>query len=299
MTSIHELEQEVISHIKRIYRRANRLSGGILDVLKETVRGVEQSRAVEAAASLTFYSIFSLFPLLLVAVVVVSNTLESEMIRRQVLEYMIGAFPISKELVAQNIQRLRDLREPVGLLALISLSWSATSAFSILTRSINRAWSNSQGHPFFKRRLVALGIIGLMAGLLLLSLASTTVLSLLPRWNVPVLGRIDLQDTLLWGLLSRLIPWLFSLLIFLGLYRWVPNIRVKWSAAAWAAFIAATAWQIATSGFTLYLGSRLARYELIYGSLWTIVVLMFWIYISSLITLFGAHLCAAIEHYQA
>ena len=295
---MQEFERELVGKIKAVYRWANTLSGGLLGILKDTIRQFDQTRAVEAAASLTFYAMFSLFPLILVVVVTVSHTLENEQVRQQVLQYVVNAFPISRELVSQNLQRMRDLRDPVSLLALLSFSWSATGAFTTLARNINRAWPSAHKHPFFKRRLVALGIIGLMAGLLLLSLISITVLRLLPQWNVPVLGSIDLHETALWTVLSRAIPWLSSFFMFLGLYWWVPNTRVKWSAAGWAALIAATAWQIATAGFTYYLSSGLSRYQLIYGSLWTIVVLMFWIYMSSLITLFGAHLSAAIDQHR-
>ena len=58
---------------------------------------------------------------------------------------------------------------------------------------------------------------------------------------------------------------------------------------------AAAGWEIITLGFTWYLGSGLVQYELVYGSLGTIVGLMFWIYLGSLITLFGAHLTATLS----
>jgi membrane protein len=83
--------------------------------------------------------------------------------------------------------------------------------------------------------------------------------------------------------------------MFLSLYRWVPNTKVGWSGPLVGAFLAAFAWEVAASVFAWYLGSGLVQYELIYGSLGTVVALMLWIYIGSLITLFGAHLGAAVE----
>jgi membrane protein len=53
-------------------------------------------------------------------------------------------------------------------------------------------------------------------------------------------------------------------------------------------------WRLASRGFSWYIHSGFSRYEFVYGSLNTIVVLLLWIYIISMITLFGAHLCAAI-----
>ena len=82
--------------------------------------------------------------------------------------------------------------------------------------------------------------------------------------------------------------------MFLNLYRWAPHTKVKWSQAMWGAVVATLAWQLAASAFAWFVRSGLAQYQLIYGSLGTVVALMLWIYLCSWITLFGAHLSAAV-----
>jgi membrane protein len=89
------------------------------------------------------------------------------------------------------------------------------------------------------------------------------------------------------------IPRLLVFLALLGLYRWVPNTQVRWTEAFWGALIATPAGEIVTNGFAWYLSTGLARFELVYGSLGTVVVLMLWIYIDALVVLFGAHISAA------
>ncbi|MBN1217784.1 MAG: YihY/virulence factor BrkB family protein [Anaerolineae bacterium] len=74
----------------------------------------------------------------------------------------------------------------------------------------------------------------------------------------------------------------------------MPNAQVSALAAFWGALVATTGWELATTGFIFSLSSGLARYELVYGSLGTIVGLMFWIYLDGLVTLFGAYLTATI-----
>jgi membrane protein len=100
----------------------------------------------------------------------------------------------------------------------------------------------------------------------------------------------------LWTMVSNVMPWLFIFLLYLSLYRWVPNTDVRWFEAFWGAVVSALGWVLATRAFTWYLSSGIAQYELVYGSLGAVVVLLFWIYLSSLITLFGAHLSAAVAH---
>jgi membrane protein len=98
--------------------------------------------------------------------------------------------------------------------------------------------------------------------------------------------------------ITGIVPWLLVFLLFLGLYRWVPNRNVPWRSALWSALAAALAWEGASAAFTWYLSSGLARYALIYGSLGTVVALLLWVYISSLIVLFSAHLGAAIDWWK-
>jgi len=141
---------------------------------------------------------------------------------------------------------------------------------------------------------VALSMVSVLAALLALSLLSTAVIELLPRLQIPMWDIASTYEALPWPLLSRLVPWFFSFLMFLAVYRWVPNTSVPWSAALWAALVTTVAWEAAKRGFAWYLGTGLARYRLVYGSLDVVIVLMFWIYVSAWITLFGAHLGAAV-----
>jgi membrane protein len=84
--------------------------------------------------------------------------------------------------------------------------------------------------------------------------------------------------------------------MFVALYRWTPNTQVEWKPASWAALVATVLWQLATYVFTWYLRVGLGRYELVYGSLGAVVALLVLVYVIAWITLFGAHLCAAIMH---
>jgi len=283
--------------ITAVYERANDLSGGSLDILRNATQHFNESRAPEAAAGMAYYAVFSLFPLSLVLVAAGSFFLEREQAYRRVVGFVTKAFPVSQELIRRNIEHVLGLRGVVGILGLIGLLWAATSVFAIVSRSINRAWPEAEPRSFLKRRLVALGMVGTLVGLLILSLLSTAVLNLLPQLQVPLWHSVSVYETPLWAVLSSFIPWLFTFLLFFGLYRWVPNTEVKWSEAFWGALVAAFAWEVTTSAFAWCLSTGLARYELVYGSLGAVVALMFWIYLGSLITLFGAYLSAAIAQH--
>ena len=129
------------------------------------------------------------------------------------------------------------------------------------------------------------------------------VLSLVLSWITQRLPFMDIANAssstlILLRLISGFGSWLMIFLVFLTLYHWIPTLRVKWSATFWGALIASLAWKAVTAGFTWYLDSSFGQYQLIYGSLGAIVAFLFLIYIISLITLFGAHLSAAIEGWE-
>jgi membrane protein len=280
--------------LEATFRWADELSGGALSILKDAIQQFGDTRASQAAAGMAYYALFSLFPLLLFLVAAGSFILESEQAYQQAVGLVTEAVPISRELIESNFQQVLRLRGPVGIVGLVGSLWSASGFFTTLASQINRAWPEADARNFLERRLVALGMVGSLAGLLALSLILSAVLDLLPQLQVPLGDGVSVYETPLWAVLSNVVPWLFTAFLFLGLYLWMPNTPVKRSAALGGALVAAVAWEVASNAFAWYLGSGLARYKIVYGSLGAVVALMLWIYISGWIILFGAHLSAAI-----
>ncbi|MCB0196691.1 MAG: YihY/virulence factor BrkB family protein, partial [Anaerolineae bacterium] len=147
---------------------------------------------------------------------------------------------------------------------------------------------------FVQGRLLAFGIVLILALLFILWIIFTTVLSLLPLLEIPIFGTLNIYETYVWSILSRFIPSLFLLIAFLNLYRWIPNTKVRWREAIGGALVSVLGFEMVTSGFRWYLTSGLARYQVVYGSLGAVVALMLWLYLSSVVVLLGAHLSAAI-----
>lgn len=286
---------QIKDKLNAFYQRANRRTGGVLAVVRQTVERFGEMRASAAAASLAYYVFFSLFPLLLIFVSLISPILRTDVARQRVIDFITQVIPISQGLIRNNIQSVLEVRGSVGLIGLVGLLWAASGAFAVLSHNINRAWEEAETRSFLKKRLIALGMIGALAALLILSLISSTIINLLPELEIAIGGGISIYQTFLWTLVFNLVPLLFTFVMFLALYRWVPNTVVDWKAALWGAATASVGWEIAKRGFTWYVSSGLVRYELIYGSLGTVVALLFWIYLSGLVTLFGAHLCATID----
>ena len=241
-----------------IYRKANQRSGGVLGIVKGSVESFGDARGSQAAAGMAYYTLFSLFPLLLALVAAGSFFLDRQDVFQEVVDLVSNAFPISQNLIEVNLRQVLQLRGAVGLIGLGVALWSASGAFTVLTRNVNRAWAEAPPRGFLKKRLVALGMVGSLAVLLVLSLFASTALNVLSRLQVPLVDLESLYSTPLWTALSNLVPWFFLFLVFLALYRWVPNAELSWAAAFWAALVVALAWEIIANIFSWYVSSGLA-----------------------------------------
>jgi membrane protein len=278
------------------YQWVDGLTGGGLGILRDAVECFGEAHAAHVAAGLAYYTVFSLFPLLLAMIAAGSFFLEGELVQQQVVRSVTGVVPVSEELIMRNVEQVLERRGTVGLVGLLGLLWSGTGVFTVLVNHINRAWADAEARGFVEQRLLGLGIglIGVVAALLSLSLLSTPVLNVLPRLELAFDGEIRILDTPLWTLIATGLPALVIFLVVLNLYRWVPNTHVKWSEALWSAALVSLAWDVAKRGFAWYVSSDLVHYRLVYGSLGAVVALLLWIYLTSWLILFGAHLSAAI-----
>ena len=285
----------ISKQLKKWYGSVNHFSGTRLDILKNALETFSETRASQAAASLSYYAFFSLFPLLLVLIAGGSYFLNGQQVYQDVTQLVQKAIPVSTQLINENLRQVLDVRGTVGIIGLLTLLWSASGVFTNLAYNINLAWPGAPRRNFLEKRLVGLGMIAGLSGLLILSLTLNWITELIPFLNAEGASSSSLG---LWKLISSLGSWLTIFLLFLALYRWIPTTDVEWSATFWGALIASFAWKAATTGFSWYLRSGLGRYQLVYGSLGAIVALLFLIFVVSMVTLFGAHLSAAIDRWK-
>ena len=316
--SASDLRKRMVEDLLRRFDHADRRSRGTLRLLTATFKSMSETESWDAAAAIAYYSLFSLFPMLILLVILGTLFLESEENYHQLMNFISGILPPAESLAKENIQVIQDLgdklnmhlplrdllqenfnqilhlRLPVGIAATAGLFWSATGVFVILSRNIDRAWSNSKGRNPLEWRLVGIAMVGsLLIGLIILSMVVVSLLGLLDYGLGLLLGEgIAYHMPLESKLLYRLFPDAVIFIAFTILYWWAPKVDVRWSDAAFGAFVAALCWELSKMGFAWYLESGLCNHMLVYGSLGTVVILMLWIYLSGLICLFGAHLVA-------
>jgi membrane protein len=286
--------QKLKRSLTSFYHRLDDFSGGVVEILRVAFQRFGAERGSEASASMAYYALFSIFPMLLVLIVIGSFFVDRAIVQNQLLNLLQGVIPGVEEVVIGNIEQVLQLRGAVTFFALISLTWSATSVFNILVKNINRAFPKAAVPDFFKSRLMGFFMILILIILMLLSFGVSTLSGLIPAIKVPLNDKY-LHETFIWQIGAFLVPIGFNFLMFWALYYWIPTVKVSRKASILGGLVAGVAWELLNNSFTWYLSSGVSQYRLVYGSVGMIVALLFWIYLTAMITLLGAHLTASIQ----
>ena len=275
-----------------------RNSGPIILIIR-TIQAFGKDDCASMAAGLAYYAFFSIFPLILALIALFSLVGEPTDVQERIVKAVGTYLPGSTELVAENVRSVIENRGSAGVIAVLSLLWSASAFFTAVRKSINRAWNVEKDRSFLGQKVVEFTLILVVAILLFVSIGFTFISSFLDDVLSLYLragnGFIDERvlsiplTALNFGL--ALLPVLLTFFIFVALYRFIPNTTVRISDVWLAALVAAILFEIAKWSFVWYV-TNFARYNLVYGSLASVIVLLFWAYVSTVILLLGAEMAS-------
>jgi len=282
------------ARLRIAYIKLNERTHGYLRIFRILWHRVGESNTAQSAASLAFYAFFSLFPLLLVTIGMISFWMANEVAFEKVVQLISQLLPFGRSLIETNLREMMALRGASGSIGFIGYLWSSSSFFSILSRNLNAAL-HAPARNYFQNRVIAILIVLLLIILFGLSLLSSTLVNVLPEINILKINGIPIQDTKLWKNFLRIIPLLASFVFFMLLYRYVPGKKIRKKSMLITSAFTSLGWALASRIFTWMLATGFVRYEVVYGTIGTILALMFWIYLICFVTLVGAHLSAVLE----
>jgi Ca2+-transporting ATPase len=241
------------------------------------------------AAAFAFNAFFSLFPLMILLVTLVSSFVDKDIAGKEVLSLVESYVPISGEMqvyIFDTISGVINAREKASTFAFLALIWTAIQCFTTLIVATNRAWE-TEAYNWWRLPLKSLALFTITAGGVLLGM----VLPALIRMIMALLVPLHVFRSWIYDLGSFLIPLLvvfFALCLF---YRFTPARSTRF-AEVWAAALCATIFLRASESlFVIYL-KDFATLNAVYGAFGGIMALLLWIYVSGCVYIFGACLCA-------
>ena len=256
---------------------------------------MQQIESTHLAAGVAYYALLSLFPLLLGLLALGGILLSSEGTYQGLLSFVTENLPGSKAFVEQNVGEVVEFRGVVGVGAILGFLWTASIGFGAVARSVNRAWGIRVNRPFYVAKPLHILMALAVGALFLVSTSATSVIEVItdPERDFGIPAQEFFLQLGLGHLALRMVPWGINIFIFLMIYRFAPNCKTYWRYIWPGAVVAAVLLEVSKGLFLWYL-DNLAIYNQVYGSVTSVIVLLFWIYVSALILILGAEIGA--EH---
>lgn len=264
--------------------------------LKKTVAKFQRDDAPGLAAQLAYFLILALFPFILVLVSVM-GTFSTPELANTVFEYLRQVLPGPVyDTINAYLSDIIEGRNPApGLLSfgILGTVWAASGAFSALINALNRAYDVEETRPFWKVK----GIAVLMTiGLSVLILAGVLLMVAGPPIGEAVADIFGLGEvfTSVWNIARWPAAFVFLVVVVALLYYFAPDAGQPFRWITPGGLIGVLLWVLASIVFRLYISSDFNTYNQTYGSIGTVIILLLYLYISSLAILFGAELNATL-----
>ena len=270
---------------------------GAWQLLKRTIAEFRAHDMIDWAAALTYYSVLSIFPALIVLISILG--LVGDSATEPILGNLdtVGPGP-AHDIVDGAVTNLQDGRGTAGVLFVASLAvalWTASGYVAAFMRASNAIYDVDEQRPMWKTLPVRLGLTLVL--LILVAACGTAVVltgALAEQvGNLVGLGSTALQvwDLAKWPVLLLLVSFLFALL-----YWAAPNVRQAdgFRLVSAGGLVAVLVWVAASAGFAFYV-SNFASYNETYGSIGGVIVFLVWLWISNMAVLLGAELNAKLE----
>jgi membrane protein len=262
----------------------------IVQLVFLTAEGAGDHDAAQRAAGVAYYTILSVLPLLLGLIALFGFILPSINLQEKLQDFIGNNLPGAADIVSQDIVSNERLQGAVGVLSILVFFWGASATFSAISLAVNRAWHIEPKRRFVIRKASELGMVVSTGILFLLSLAASAVITIIRGvFELPAASVIILDMG------SRLAAFLLILAVFLLIYRLLPNTKTYWRYIWPGALAAAILFEIARTLFIFYL-EHFANYQLIYGSIASVIILLVWVYYSAFIMVLGAEFTYQYSH---
>ena len=262
----------------------------ILLLLKNTVKKWNDDNCLRLGASLSYYTLFSIFPLILVVLFIIKVIyFNSDAARDAILDALTSVTGGFRDDFLTTLQAASQTRQTSGVLGTIMLFLGASWVFGELVSAFNIFWiveSHGRGGPmeFVRMTFSSLSLVLAVAFLLLVSMIVSAVLAAIGKFMAALPG-----GSTLWTVAQVLVSFFVLTFIFALLFKYLPQTRVSWRDVWLGAALTGIIWSLLQFAISYYIA--LSSYKN-YGSVGAILALISWVYLSSQILFLGGEFTA-------
>ena len=258
-----------------------------IDLLIHLFVKVKRDDIFALASQLAYYLVLSFFPFLIFLMTLIGFIRPDPLM---VLEGTSSILPISVYQLTESTIKEVITSQNTGLLGISILLtiWTASSGFRAVIKGINKAYHIKDKRSYIKRSIIsfistiilALTIISTLVLLVFGNIIGEYLNSVLPFHNVIIV---------LWDILRYVVIVIVLVLVFAAIYRYTPSKKLKWKEVLPGAIVSTFGWLILSMGFSFYI-NNFSNYSRLYGSLAAVFILMIWLFLTSMVFMFGVEL---------
>jgi membrane protein len=260
-------------------------------VLKAAIAGWWNDNVPHLGAALSYYTLFALAPILIVAISIAGLAFGAEAVRGEIVDQIDGL--VGRD-GARAVQAMLEgaaqpsSSVPATIIGVITFFLGATGAFLELQTALNTIWrvtpkvSGSWFRALVKQRLISFALVVGVGFLLLTSLVVSAGLAALDKY----MGHAYPAATVLWQAVNVVVSLGVITLLFAMIFKVLPDVQLAWGDVWVGALVTAGLFTLGKSLIGLYLGT--SDVASTYGAAGSVVVLLVWVYYSAQIILLGA-----------
>lgn len=269
---------------------------GIWQIIKDTFAGFSEDKVTKLSGSLAYYMVFSMGPLLVVIISLCGLLLSREAIEGKVYAVLVGFVGSDTAVQLQEIIRNASVGDKSFIAAVIGIGTlliGATSVFAEIQDSINMIWGlkpkpKKGWLKYLQNRFLSFSVIVSLGFLLLVSLALSAIIEGI---STGLQARFPEVTIVVFYIVNLLLTIGISTIIFATIFKVLPDARIKWRDVFAGAIVTAILFLIGKFAISLYISQT--KVGSTYGAAGSLVVLLVWVYYSSIILYLGAEFTKA------
>jgi membrane protein len=262
-----------------------------IQFLQRVIKEFLEDNCPLLAAAISFNLLFSLFPFVIAMISLASLFIDSNVVREQIIQGVTYIFSISSDFIANILNYVIEARGATGIISAVLLVFGGLAFFDTVRIALNKVWKAEKPQNFFKGHLLDMVMMFGMAILFIIASTIIVFIRLMGEFGLNMISDFPIGGLLIFHILIILLDILLLFVVFLLLYKFIPNMKIHWKDVWLGALIAAVFAEIANIAFTWFI-TNFKPYDLIYGPLGAVIALLFWAYLISVIGLLFAKISA-------
>lgn len=262
--------------------------------LEELLCRIKEDEVTAIGGQLTYFLILSIFPFLIFFLNLLSYT---SLAQEGILSNLLIVLPTETQILLESIinEVISSSSQTLLSLGIILTIWTGSLGITSIIRAVNKAYNVEKKRPYWRLKGLSILFTIILALLLMLVLTMLVFGEIIGEKIFTYLGAPHIFYYI-WEFLRIIIPFIAMILIFALIYKLSPTpeegLNIKFNQTLLGAIFTTTGWIIASMIFSIYV-NNFANYSKTYGSLGGIIVLLLWLYITSIMIVLGGEINGA------